>query len=158
MSRTNRPRPIPQLVNPDTARRVLETFERTAQAVAALAEGAQAIAQELNVAGTTIAAAIRSTNELSAAFEARERLVARDLGPEHLGRWVSLEANNTGPDGLSLRPAGDSGRLVGIRPGPTGGVRAGGGHPTLVLVLQQGQEQLKAAVKLTDVIRIGSSS
>lgn len=161
MSRRSTPRPLPSLLNPDGARRLTDaahagiaTLDALAGAARALAEAGQSISAEL--AG--IAAAIRDAQQpASAVIPLPERIIVRGLGPQHLGRWISLESTNAGPDGLSVRPAGDSGRLVGMRPvvaaGP--GTGPGGGHGSLLLVLQQGPETLKATVKLTDVVRVG---
>lgn len=146
MSRNRTPRPTPQIVP------LLEAGLVVARELAA---AATAISEALN----GIAAAVRDAGDAVPVIQPPERLTARGIGAEHLGRWISLESPSTGADGLSLRPAGVSGRLVGIREAVIQRAKV---EPTTDstrtrLIIQQGPELLHATVKLTDVVRVGTA-
>lgn len=144
MSSRSTPRPLPSLINPDQSRRLLEAAQAGLVTIARFADALE----ELAAAGRSIADEVAQLRA-DALAAAPERLAVRSLGPEHLGRWISIE--DTSSIGLSVRPAGESGRLVGIRPGAKPALES-------TLVLMQGPELLKSSVPLTGIVRIGAAS
>ncbi len=90
-----------------------------------------------------------------------ERVLVRQLGPEHLGRWIYLPGR---PDRSTPERAqfpevpAQAGRLVGILPGKVvPAVRSGSytqdAHGTRQLVLLQGKPEL-VDVKMSDAVDV----